>query len=120
MSLHCIQEYVFYEDFTDLLMMKLSPPVRRRAIKRIANFMVTSAVPCVVQECGQLCSSISKVDPEASVQYLVNPLLEKILPELPPVQGIIKCCKLQSVQLNLLIGKLAFQFFTSISFCFAL
>lgn len=97
-----MQDYVFFEAFTDLLMMKLSPHVRKRIIKRIADFLVASAVPCVVQECGQLCSSISEIDPESAVKYLVDPLLEKILPELPPVQGILDKSQVQeAVQLAL-------------------
>lgn len=58
-------------------------------MRKMANFMITSAVPCVVQECGQLCSSMIEVDPEAAVQFLVMPLIEKILAELPKSQGKI-------------------------------
>lgn len=56
-------------------------------MKKMANFMITSAVPCVVQECGQLCSSMIEVDQEAAIDLLVLPLMDKILAEIPKSQG---------------------------------
>ncbi|GMH44904.1 hypothetical protein BSKO_12861 [Bryopsis sp. KO-2023] len=82
-----MHDHVFFDSFTDLLLVKLPVSLRVRAIKRMADFMLTSAVPCVVQECGQLCSSAGEVDPESTMQYIVHPLLEKVLEELPAVQG---------------------------------
>ena len=85
-----LQDHVFFEAFTDLLLMKLPKNVRHHCMRKMANFMITSAVPCVVQECGQLCSSMIEVDPEAAIELLVLPLMEKILAELPKSQGGIR------------------------------
>eukprot|EP00803_Ostreobium_quekettii_P004443 evm.model.scf_1622.1 EVM.evm.TU.scf_1622.1 scf_1622:15-10438(-) len=82
-----MHEYAFFEAFVDQLLLKLPDDLRRHVVKRISGFLLTSCLPSVIKEAGNMCCSASEIDPEATIQFLVKPLIEKILEELPPVSG---------------------------------
>lgn len=79
------RDHVFFDSFLELFLIKLKPSLKLHVIKRIAEFLIFSPFSRLSQESSGICAAMVEADSKATIQYLVRPLIQTLIEDLPTV-----------------------------------
>ena len=77
-----------YSPLVRLMFARMSPSLRERAVKRVANFVLTSTHSGLTHEVGQMVMAAATQAPEETYIFLTKPLLESLAAEVQDVASL--------------------------------
>lgn len=77
-----------YSPLVRLIFARMSPSLRERAVKRVANFALTSTHSGLTHEVGQMVMAAATQAPEETYVFLTKPLLESLAAEVEDVASL--------------------------------
>ena len=77
-----------YSPLVRLVFARMSPSLRERAVKRVANFVLTSTHSGLTHEVGQMVMAAATEAPEETYGFLTKPLLESLAVEVADVASV--------------------------------
>ena len=77
-----------YSPLVRLMFARMSPSLRERAVKRVANFVLTSTHSGLTHEVGQMVMAAATQAPEETYVFLTKPLLESLAAEVQDVASL--------------------------------
>ena len=93
-----------YSPLVRLVFARMSPSLRERAVKRVANFVLTSTHSGLTHEVGQMVMAAATQAPEETYAFLTKPLLESLAAEVEDVASLAAERARQSLEGDASVG----------------
>jgi hypothetical protein len=94
-----------YSPLVRLVFARMSPALRERAVKRVANFVLTSTHSGLTHEVGQMVMAAATQAPEETYAFLTKPLLESLAAEVEDVASLAAERARQSLEGDASVGQ---------------